>query len=134
MVMRQRTVVVLNLLLGRMEALGFALQKEAELETLTLDVVKSSEIEGESLNPDQVRSSIARRLGLDDGGTEPADRQVRSDPAILGGTPVFAGTRVPVKNLLEYLAAGDSLESSSIISPLCHASRPWLRWKSPRTS
>jgi Fic family protein len=63
-------------LLGRMEALGFALQKEAELETLTLDVVKSSEIEGESLNPDQVRSSIARRLGLDAGGTEPADRHV----------------------------------------------------------
>jgi len=63
-------------LLGRMEGLGFALQKEAELETLTLDVVKSSEIEGEHLNPDQVRSSIARRLGLDAGGTEPADRHV----------------------------------------------------------
>ena len=35
---------------------------------------------------------------------------VRRDPEILGGTPVFAGTRVPVKNLLDYLAAGDSLE------------------------
>ncbi|MGH9147383.1 MAG: DUF433 domain-containing protein [Vicinamibacterales bacterium] len=35
---------------------------------------------------------------------------VRSDPNVLGGTPVFAGTRVPVKNLLDYLAAGDSLE------------------------
>ena len=35
---------------------------------------------------------------------------VRRDPDILGGTPVFAGTRVPVKNLLDYLAAGDSLE------------------------
>lgn len=63
-------------LLGRMEGLGFALQKEAELETLTLDVLKSSEIEGEKLDPDQVRSSIARRLGLDAGGTEPADRAV----------------------------------------------------------
>ena len=42
-------------LLGRMEGLGFALQKEAELETLTLDVLKSSEIEGEKLNPDPVR-------------------------------------------------------------------------------
>jgi len=63
-------------LLGRMEGLGFALQKEAELETLTLDVLKSSEIEGEHLNPDQVRSSIARRLGLDAGGAEPADRDV----------------------------------------------------------
>lgn len=63
-------------LLGRMESLGFALQKEAELETLTLDVVKSSEIEGEKLQPEQVRSSIARRLGLDAGGAEPADRDV----------------------------------------------------------
>ena len=63
-------------LLGRMEGLGFALQKEAELETLTLDVLKSSEIEGEKLNPEQVRSSIARRLGLDVGGAEPADRDV----------------------------------------------------------
>jgi Fic family protein len=63
-------------LLGRMESLGFSLQKEAELRTLTLDVLKSSEIEGERLNPDQVRSSIARRLGLDAGGAEPADRHV----------------------------------------------------------
>ena len=63
-------------LLGRMEGLGFDLQKEAELETLTLDVLKSSEIEGEHLNPDQVRSSIARRLGLDAGGAEPADHDV----------------------------------------------------------
>jgi len=63
-------------LLGRMEGLGFDLQKEAELETLTLDVLKSSEIEGEQLNPDQVRSSIARRLGLDAGGAEPAEREV----------------------------------------------------------
>lgn len=63
-------------LLGRMEGLGFDLQKEAELATLTLDVLKSSEIEGERLDPGQVRSSIARRLGLDIGGTEPADRNV----------------------------------------------------------
>ena len=63
-------------LLGRMEGLGFALQKEAELETLTLDVLKSSEIEGENLNPEQVRSSIARRLGLETGGTIPVERDV----------------------------------------------------------
>jgi Fic family protein len=63
-------------LLGRMEGLGFALQREAELETLTLDVLKSSEIEGENLNPDEVRSSIARRLGMDVGGTEHVDRHV----------------------------------------------------------
>lgn len=59
-----------------MEGLGFALQKEAELETLTLDVLKSSEIEGETLNPQHVRSSIAWRLGLDVGGAEPSDRDV----------------------------------------------------------
>src|SRR5688572_28012290 len=63
-------------LLGRMERLGFPLQEEATLETLTLDVLKSSEIEGEILNPDQVRSSIARRLGMDIAGLVPADRNV----------------------------------------------------------
>ncbi len=50
--------------LGRMDGLGFSLRKEAELETLTLDVLKTSEIEGESLDPQQVRSSVARRLGM----------------------------------------------------------------------
>ncbi len=63
-------------LLGRMESIGFSLQAEANLQTLTLDVVKSSEIEGEHLNPDQVRSSIARRLGMDVAGLIPADRNV----------------------------------------------------------
>jgi Fic family protein len=63
-------------LLGRMESLGFLLQKEAELETLTLDVLKSSEIEGEHLPADQVRSSIARRLGMETAGTIPAEREV----------------------------------------------------------
>src|SRR3989339_1189212 len=63
-------------LLGRMEALGFPQQKEALLKTLTLDVLKSSEIEGELLDPGQVRSSIARRLGMDIAGLVPADRRV----------------------------------------------------------
>ena len=47
-------------LLGRMETLGFSLRREAELDTLTLDVVKTSEIEGENLSAQQVRSSLAR--------------------------------------------------------------------------
>ncbi len=59
-----------------MEGLGFSLQKEAELETLTLDVLKSSEIEGERLPADRVRSSIARRLGLETAGASRADRDV----------------------------------------------------------
>jgi len=63
-------------LLGRMERLGFALQSEATLQTLTLDVLKSSEIEGELLDAGQVRSSIARRLGIDIAGMVTADRHV----------------------------------------------------------
>jgi Fic family protein len=61
-------------LLGRMETLGFPLRAEAVLHTLTLDVLKSSEIEGEILDKEQVRSSIARRLGMDAGGLAPTDR------------------------------------------------------------
>ena len=63
-------------LIGRMEALGFRLQEEALLQTLTEDVLKSSEIEGEILDKDQVRSSIARRLGIDIGALTLADRDV----------------------------------------------------------
>lgn len=63
-------------ILGRMETLGFSIRAEAALETLTQDVVKSSEIEGENLDIKQVRSSIARRLGMDIGGLVPADRNV----------------------------------------------------------
>lgn len=63
-------------LLGRMEGLGFRLREEAALQTLTQDVMKSSEIEGEMLDAAQVRSSIARRLGIDVGGLVPTDRNV----------------------------------------------------------
>ena len=63
-------------LTGKMESFGFDLRKEAMLETMTLDVLKSTEIEGEILNPDQVRSSIARRLGMDISGLIASDRNV----------------------------------------------------------
>jgi Fic family protein len=63
-------------LLGRMEGLGFELKREASLSTLTNDVLKSSAIEGEILNPEEVRSSIARRLGIDMAGLIPASRDV----------------------------------------------------------
>lgn len=65
-----------GLLAGHMDALGFPLQKEAILSTLTEDIIKSSEIEGEILDRDQVRSSIARRLGMEVAGLPPADRHV----------------------------------------------------------
>ncbi len=61
---------------GQMSSLGFSVQEETNLTTLTLDIVKSSEIEGELLNYNQVRSSVARRLGLDVGGLVPTDRNV----------------------------------------------------------
>lgn len=63
-------------LLGKMESLGFELQDEAVLDTLTLDVLKSSEIEGEFLEKQQVRSSIARRLGIDIAGAVESERHV----------------------------------------------------------
>ncbi|MCU4177057.1 Fic family protein [Carboxylicivirga sp. N1Y90] len=63
-------------LIGKMQTLGFDLRNEALLDTLTLDVLKSSEIEGEFLNPDQVRSSIARRLGMVIAGSVESDRNV----------------------------------------------------------
>ena len=63
-------------LLGRMSSLGLGLQDQASLRVFTEDVVKTSEIEGERLNPDTVRSSIARRLGVDIGALAPVDRHV----------------------------------------------------------
>jgi Fic family protein len=63
-------------LLGKMESMGFGSRREASLQTLTLEVVKSSAIEGEELQPDQVRSSIARKLGLDVAGLVSVERHV----------------------------------------------------------
>jgi Fic family protein len=63
-------------LLGRMQSLGFSVRAEAGLATLTEDIVKSGAIEGEKLDSIQVRSSLARRLGIDIGGLAPANRHV----------------------------------------------------------
>lgn len=65
-----------GLLLGKMQGLGFELKSQAMLQILTHTVTKNSEIEGEILNPQSVRSSLARRLGIDDGGLLPTDRSV----------------------------------------------------------
>lgn len=78
-------------LLGRMEGLGFQLRQEASLSALTNDVVKSSAIEGELLNKNEVRSSIARRLGMDIGGLIPSGRHVEGIVEImLDATQNFA--------------------------------------------
>ena len=63
-------------IIGQMNTFGFATKEEATLTTLTLDVIKSSEIEGEKLDYDQVRSSIARKLGINIAGLLPANRNV----------------------------------------------------------
>lgn len=63
-------------LIGHMGALGFKFRQEAVLQTITQDVLKSSEIEGERLDAESVRYSIARRLGMDIGALKPADREV----------------------------------------------------------
>ena len=63
-------------LIGKMGALGFELRNEANLEILTLDIIKSTEIEGEILNKEQVRSSIARRLGLEISGLVYSEQNV----------------------------------------------------------
>lgn len=63
-------------LIGRMESLGFSSRAEAVVNTLTQDVLKSCEIEGEILNHEQVRSSVARRLGIDIGALAPTDRNI----------------------------------------------------------
>jgi len=63
-------------LLGQMEGLGFHLRGEANLESLTKEVIGSSAIEGEKLDAEEVRSSIARRLGIAHAGTTPASRNV----------------------------------------------------------
>lgn len=65
-----------GLLLGMLESLGFFLKEQTSLQNLTMEIVSSSEIEGESLNAEQVRSSIARRLGLNIAGQVPSDKNV----------------------------------------------------------
>lgn len=83
-------------LLGRMEGLGFRLRSEAQLSTLTADVVKSSAIEGEKLDAEEVRSSIARRLGLDYAGTAVASRDVEGIvEMMLDATQSFAQPLTP---------------------------------------
>lgn len=63
-------------IIGKMGVLGFELKKSADLDVLTLDVTKSSEIEGEILAPEQVKSSIARRLGIQILGSVKSDKKV----------------------------------------------------------
>ncbi len=92
-------------LLGRMEGLGFDLNREALLSTLTSDVVQSSAIEGENLNPDEVRSSIARRLGMNVSGLIPASRNIEGMvEMMLDATQLFSKP-LSKKRLFDWHAA-----------------------------
>lgn len=92
-------------LLGRMQSLGFDLQLEAQLQTLTADVLKSSEIEGEILDRASVRSSLARRLGVPDAATTPADRRTEGVvEMMLDATRNFAAPLTP-ERLFSWQAA-----------------------------
>ncbi|MFM7344100.1 MAG: Fic family protein [Tagaea sp.] len=90
---------------GRMENLGFTLRDEAVLRTLTDDVVKSSEIEGEKLDTDQVRSSIARRLGMDVGGVPAADRDVEGVVEMMLDATQNYGKALTAERLFDWHAA-----------------------------
>src|SRR6202140_332047 len=92
-------------LLGRMEALGFKLRQEALFRTLTEDVLKSSEIEGEKLDAEQVRSSIARRLGIDIGGLKAVDQNVEGVVEMMLDAPGHYDQRLPSERLLGWHAS-----------------------------
>jgi Fic family protein len=92
-------------LIGRMEGLGFALRAEATLRTLTEDVLKSSEIEGQILDKEQVRSSIARRLGIDIGALAPADRNVEGVVEMMLDATQNFGKPLTVDRLFDWHAA-----------------------------
>jgi len=92
-------------LLGRMEALGFQLREEATLQTLTQDVVKTSEIEGEKLDAQQVRSSLARRMGMDIGALPPLDRNVEGIVEVMLDATRNAAKPLTPERLFDWHAA-----------------------------
>ena len=92
-------------LLGRMEALGFPLREEATLQTLTQDVIKTSEIEGEKLDAGQVRSSIARRMGMDIGALPQIDRNVEGIVEVMLDATRKHGLPLSQERLFDWHAA-----------------------------
>lgn len=92
-------------LLGRMAALGFDLRTEANFQTMATDVLRTSEIEGEVLDPAQVRSSLAKRLGLDVSGTPRVDRHVDGVVEMLLDATQNANERLTAERLFGWHAA-----------------------------
>ncbi len=79
-----------GLLHGRLADVGMTLRAQASLATLTQDVIKTSEIEGEQLDPASVRSSVARHLGVDIGALAPVDRHVEGVVEMVCHHPSFS--------------------------------------------
>jgi len=94
-----------GVLLGRLADVGMALRDQASLAALTQDVVKTSEIEGETLSVESVRSSIARRLGLDIGALAPVDRHVEGVVEMVLDATAHAATPVTQERLIGWHAA-----------------------------
>ena len=94
-----------GLLMGRLADVGMALRDQASLATLTEDVVKTSEIEGEQLNVESVRSSIARRLGVDIGALAPVDRHVEGVVEMVLDATANSQTPVTKERLFGWHAA-----------------------------
>ena len=92
-------------IVGQMQALGFRIQEETMLKALTLDVIKSSEIEGELLNPEQVRSSIARRLGIEIAGALKAERDVEGIVEMMLDATQRFDTSLTAERLFDWHAA-----------------------------
>jgi Fic family protein len=90
---------------GKLEAMGFKTQGETLLQTLTEDVIKSSDIEGEKLDSAQVRSSIARRLGMDIAGLVPADRNVEGVVEMMLDATQKYDSPLTAKRLFDWHAA-----------------------------
>ncbi len=94
-----------GLLLGRLADIGLTLRDEASLDALTEDVIKTSEIEGERLNIGSVRSSIARRLGVDIGALAPVDRHVEGVVEMVLDATLMCANEVTRDRLFAWHAA-----------------------------
>lgn len=92
-------------LLGAMDGLGFDVRTETNLSVLTVDIVKTSQIEGEALNAEEVRSSVARRLGLDVGGVSKASRSVEGIVEMMLDATRNAGESLTRERLFAWHAA-----------------------------
>ncbi len=116
-------------LAGKMQMLGFPLEQEDVLATITEDVLKSSEIEGEILNKDPLRSSVARRLGMDIGALAEPDRDVEGVVAMmLDATQRFASP-LSDDRLFIYMKLNGDETHDKLVSQLKRAGRPVLTLK-----